>query len=216
MSELEEVRALAKAISESLPKEVYAGSLTLKSKLPFKAFEIRELSIHRVSDLANGAIKLYDEGLSIPAIILVRSLIETAALLFSLHKRTNEFLANHNVNEYDKFLMSCLVGSRDEEAKYQAINVLNHIDRFEKIVPGFRSTYDILSEYAHPNWSGLKGAYGATDRANFVTRFGASEVRALSGIGVSALTGTLMAFHHYYNELGGDLMRLNSYFEGSA
>lgn len=216
MSDLEVARAFAKAISESLPSELYVGSLTLNSKLPFKAFEIRELLIHRASDLANGAINIFDEEMIVPAIVLVRSLIETTALLYSLYERTQGFLIRKDVAEYDQFLMSCLVGSRDKEAKYQSINVLNHIDRFERLVPGFRQMYDSLSEYAHPNWAGLKGAYGTTDKEKYVTRFGTRSARSTPGVGVAALAGTLLVFHHYYNALGVELEKVNSHFDGAA
>ena len=53
-------KQLASDIRSSLPKELYAGSFTLKSKIPYKASSFREVLIHRVSDLADVAVELYE------------------------------------------------------------------------------------------------------------------------------------------------------------
>jgi|GEM_PF-5370584 len=53
-------KQLASNIRGSLPKELYAGSFTLKSKIPYKASSFREVLIHRLSDLADVAIDLYE------------------------------------------------------------------------------------------------------------------------------------------------------------
>ena len=42
----------------------------------------------------------------------------------------------------------------------------------EKDFKGFREQYDMLSEYAHPNWSGTAFMYSKPDRANLSTDYG--------------------------------------------
>ena len=34
------------------------------------------------------------------------------------------------------------------------------IERIDKIIPGYKMTYDNLSEYSHPNFAGACGLYG--------------------------------------------------------
>lgn len=88
LSELEKL-ALAKrfaaAIRGSLPKDLYVASLSLNSKLPYKATSFRELLIHRVSDIADTAVELYETKRLVPAFIMTRALIETTAMLYWLH-----------------------------------------------------------------------------------------------------------------------------------
>src|SRR5215475_4101125 len=89
---LELAKQLALNIRGSLPKALYAGSFTLKSKLPYKATSFRELLIHRVSDIADVAIELYESNRLVPAFILTRALVETTAILYWLHQKSCEFL----------------------------------------------------------------------------------------------------------------------------
>jgi len=53
-----------------------------------------------------------------------------------------------------------------------AINVLTFIDKVELELAGFRKNYDQLSEYAHPNWSGVSGTFTKTDYENILIDFG--------------------------------------------
>ncbi|HMK60030.1 MAG TPA: hypothetical protein VK452_02655 [Dissulfurispiraceae bacterium] len=151
---LSEARRIADSVAASLPHTIQIAALSLNSKLPFKALSIRELLIHRVSALAKPAVDLFEQEQFIPAIVLTRSVAETVAFLFCLHERIERFLNDKDVKALDDFLMSCLLSSRTQPDLHKAINVLTLIDRVDKGHPGFRSVYDILSEYAHPNWSG--------------------------------------------------------------
>ena len=45
-----------------LPAEVSAPACTHKSKLPYKCLSLRELLIHRISDLADASIELFEHG----------------------------------------------------------------------------------------------------------------------------------------------------------
>jgi hypothetical protein len=194
-----EARRLADAIASSLPDRIQIAALTLKSKLPFKALSVRELLIHRVSALATAAVDLFEREQLIPAIVLTRSVAETVAFLFCLHERLERFLMDKNVFALDDFLMSCLVSSRIQPGLRKAINVLTLIDRVDKINPGFRSVYDTLSEYAHPNWSGTLVAFGKIDKKQFELKLGPKLKAGVLKTGVDALSGSLLIFHHYYN-----------------
>jgi len=215
MEELEEAKALAKNIAYSLPKEINIAALSHISMLPFKALSLRELLIHRASSLADGAVHLYEQNQAIPATVLTRAVFETTALLYTLYERTKTFLEKNNTAEFDEFLIASLVGSRidQDEDMIQAINVMNHIKRMEVAIPGTLRTYEILCEYAHPNWSGLQGAYGKIDRNTFIMNLGTRPNRNKTGI--SALCGSLISFSHYYNELIDPIRELNTHFEDS-
>lgn len=108
LSDLERL-ALAKQfasdIRDCLPKELDARSFSLKSKLPYKASAFREVLIHRVSDLADVAIELYESNRLVPAFVITRSVIETTAVVYWLYQKSQEFIEKKDENAFDEFLM---------------------------------------------------------------------------------------------------------------
>ena len=73
----------------------------------------------------------------------------------------------------------------------------------DKKIPGVLSTYDGLSEIAHPNWLGVSGLYSKNDDPNYVTYFGRGLRRADSSRGmiINAILGSLGAFEYAYNRI---------------
>lgn len=211
---LAEAKAYAGQLTVSLPDRIQIASLTLNSKLPFKALAIRELLIHRVAELATSAVEDFERGRAVAAIALTRSILETVAVLFVLRERIGQFLVDKDVEELDDFLMKASMGSRNNPNLPSAINILSLIDRMDKSIPRVRATYDSLCEITHPNWAGTMGAFGAIDREVFELKLGAQQTPGFS-IGVSALSGTLIMFHQYYNESGDLIQELNNHFEAS-
>jgi hypothetical protein len=209
-------RQIADEISASLPKSVPAGGLTLRSKLPFKALSVRELLIHRVSVLASAAVIDFEEGAVVPGIVLTRAVIETTAVLFCLAEVIDEFLSSKDEAKLDKSLMQSLVGARWPDHPVQSTNVLNLVDRVSKSIPGYRASYDTLSEYVHPNWSGLLGSFGRIDRERHELFLGFREDSAGLVSGASALAATLDVFRHFYNAMAKPLHDFNEYFDAQS
>ena len=206
-------RELAQNIAASLPKELYAGSFTLKSKLPFKATSLREVLIHRVSELGTVAIELYEQAWLVPAFIMTRAVVETVAMVYWLHQKVSGFLDTKDVNALDEFLMKAMLGSRDGTTKLESYSVLTAVDRVEKDFPGVRSMYNTLCEFTHPNWSGALGSYGKIDRENYRLHLGKEHSQPPLAFGLGPLIGSLAIFQDYYNDLGAKLNDLNDFFE---
>lgn len=214
---LAEAKDYVVRLQASLPNLIPAAGLTLKSKLPFKALSIRELLIHRVSELASAAVENFESGRVVAAIALTRGVIETVAVLYSLHERVEQFFDDKDVDELDAFLMRTLMGSRTDPEMPAAVNVLTLIDRLHLAVEGSRTIYDALCEITHPNWAGLLGSFGEIDRKAHELRLGPNERSRGLSVGVNALSGALMTFEHYYNDLADLIDRMNKHFEaGSA
>lgn len=209
---IEDVKQVADSFRESLPGEVAAGGLTLKSKTPFKALVLRESLIHRISSLADGAISEFDAGRWVAATILVRAVVETTALLFSLDRRVGRALSAKSDDELTEFLRRTMVSSRSEPNLPEAINVLNFIDSVEKSFPGFRRQYDELSEYAHPNWCGVLGAFSELNREAHVVTFKAFD-RGPARTNIAGLMSALVVAESVYNNCGAQIDRLNQAFE---
>lgn len=157
-------KELAKNIRNSLPKSLYAGSFTLKSKLPYKATSFREVLIHRFSDIADVALELYENRKLVPAFIATRAVVETSAMIYWLYRKSEEFLEKGDEDSFDEFLMKGMLGSKDGTTKYESYNILTAVDRLDKEYEGLRKMYDTLCEFTHPNWSGVMAAYSKIEK----------------------------------------------------
>lgn len=210
---LEEARGLAGVFASTLPERIQAAATSQNSMLPYKALAVRELLLHRVSALATAAVELFYSERTIPAVVLTRAVVEAVAVCYALHEHVERFLVDRSANNLDDFLVRSLVGARNNPEMPTATNILKFIDQAEKTLPQFRSVYDNLCEYTHPNWAGMMGSFGAVDRDTLDLKLGPNPRTSAFAIGVSALSGSLMTFHHYYNESGDLILRLNDHFE---
>jgi hypothetical protein len=213
---LGQARALSEQLNESLPSIVRAAGLTSRSKLPFKAVLTRELLLHRTAALSRAAVDHFLDGEPVPAIILTRAIIENAAVLFGLISAIEKFLRSPDLareKRLDDFLMKALMGARWEDHPVKAEQILNLIDDTDKAIPGFRNMYDMLSEFAHPNWSGLHGSFGEYDQQKLELVLGLRNPVRARVIGCSALANALDVFQDTYNELPANLRKLDEFFE---
>jgi hypothetical protein len=79
----------------TLPKELYLGSFTLQSKLPWKGTLFRELLLHRFSDFLDTTLELYEADRIIPAFVLTRAIMENTAMMYWLCTKATEFTQNY-------------------------------------------------------------------------------------------------------------------------
>lgn len=211
MATIEDARQAADSLRLSLPNEVKASALTLKSKTPFKALVLREALIHRVSSLTDGAISEFDATRWVSGTILIRAIAETASVLHSLEMKISEAIKIRNDNDLTEFLRRTMIASRSDKALPEAINVLNLIDKADKDFPGFRKIYDALSEYAHPNWCGVIGAFSEFNYDTYTVAFDTFKRRPTQS-SISALMASLVVATHAYNSCAEKIEILNGAF----
>lgn len=198
---LQEAKDLANEIKTNLPDAYDIASISVKSKLPLKALALREAIIHRVSELSEVACQLYESKKVISAFIITRSLIETVAILYFIYDKIKKVNNNKDIDNVDHFFMRLLHGCRDIQELPDSYNILTAIDKIDKIFEGFRKMYDDLSEFAHPNSSGLTFAYSEVDMNNYKMFFGVRDNIPIS-FGLSPLVACLHIFIYYYNKFG--------------
>ena len=210
-----EARQLVDNFVSSLPKLIQASALFLKSTIPFRALSLREALLHRISSIAITAVELFEQKKNIPAIILTRSVVESFALFYAFYEELVRFIDIKNIGALDDFLKCSLVSARNDDELPSPKNILNWIDRIDKQIPEFRSNYDILCEYTHPNYSGTLGAFGDIDYKKLKIRLGLKQDIPARTVGISNLLASLLGFKIYYNETAGLMNQLDSYFEHS-
>jgi hypothetical protein len=136
------------------------------------------------------------------AAILTRAVAESAALAWML-KGILAKRGELTPQEMNDQLMRVLMGTKNWKDMPQAFQILTCVDKLDKQVPGFRASYDTLSEIAHPNWSGVAGLYATHDKVNYVTTFGRDHDRTsqVRDMVANALVGALGLFEFAYNKI---------------
>lgn len=152
-------KLLSQALKASLPPRIDPATISTKAKIPFKALCVREVLLYRVSELAEAALRCYEDSQLVAAATLSRALMESVALSYWLYKELQHTLERGSSDKINEFLGKALVGTRNEGTPLLAHNVMSAIDVVTKDLPDFRKLYEELCEIAHPNWGGGLGAY---------------------------------------------------------
>lgn len=200
---LEEAGQRITLLTENLPRQVDAASLSLSSKLPLKALTYREAALCRCEELARSAHDSFFKGNNISGIVLTRAFTETVAGVWYLLELVDRQVEVGVEPDLDEELMKLLMGQMNQEGFPKAINVLNFLRGMDKSVPGILGAYNSMSEYSHPNWAGTAFAYAAPNRENLITGFGVNSGRKRSHdmSGLNWLNGGLGLLEFAYNKL---------------
>ncbi len=162
----EAVIDLIQELKKSLASEINLSSIVAKApvawkwKCLYKSWSLRELTMHRIVDLLEGAElnqKIYSHVVSV---ILVRAAMETVALLWELNNISKKLTDDElSFSEFDEKLTKMLLGSRDESTPMESINCLTIISKANRQYPGIEDVYKKFCEKAHPNYDGLMHSY---------------------------------------------------------
>ena len=198
-----EIQDRLKRLETNLPRRVDGFATSPVSKLPSKVLVCRATLMWRMAELARCAIGHFGRSELASAILLTRAAIETSATVWYLHKKLSASVESGTVGDIDEYLMKLLMGSKNDPAMPDPVNVLTFVDYVDQEIVGFRSQYDSLSEFAHPNWAGTSLLYAKPDPANGWTDFGVN-VRAAEGPrigGIANLSVALLVFEESCNHI---------------
>ena len=199
-------RAWVNTIRDSLPQSIDIAALGVKSKAPYQLLCTREAVIWRTEELARTACDALERDDFAAAAIMTRAVTENAAMTWSLLELL-ENRSKYGPEQLSELLMRRLAGSALWPKSPKPVHVLDLLRDIDKKITGVMASYNRLSEFVHPNWSGVAGLYSKIDKENFVTHFG----RGLRDTGGSrdmianALLGSLGTFEYAYNRIS-DLM----------
>ena len=163
---------------QSLCPQVAVGGLFARNavvhkwKAPFRSLILREGLCWRTQDLLEQAQLLHEAGHTLGSRILIRSAIETLAILIHLNQLTQNVLdGTLDYFSFDARAKSLLLGSRDGSTSLTSVNIMTVLNHCEKRYPGIVGIYSILSECAHPNYEGVCTGYSTVDHEQFDTNF---------------------------------------------
>jgi hypothetical protein len=197
-----DVRAWADKLRASLPQSVDAVTLGVMSKAPFQLLCTREALIWRTEELARAACDALERDNFAVAAILTRAVAENAALTWKLMTVLDE-RGKCTPQKMNDLLMRMLAGSGKWPEARKPVHVMDCLREMDKKVPGVLSSYDSLSDIAHPNWLGVSGMYSKPDKPKIIRRFGRGLRRADTSRGMitSAILRSLGAFEYAYNRI---------------
>lgn len=195
---IREITISVQRLEASLPTVV---PMTSAAKIPHKVLSWRESLFYRSTELSRAALNLYNEKRYTSSVLLIRGQMETTAFMFWLLRRVHICVKTNSVGDIDDFLMRGLFGGRDPDSPKLAINVLTAIDHLDKKVSGFRSDYDWLSEFAHPNSFGTHGSYAKIDEENLRVHFGWDINEQGGSHALSPFYTSLQLFIGYYDKI---------------
>lgn len=162
---LDEVERLYKRVTTLRMGQVDPDQSPI-AKMPAKVIVVLQVGLRRILELTESFIADVNAGLFTPPFVTARAVVETACLLRRVVQRVREITGAHDLaalKDLDPWLMRVLMGGKSSEwthaDEYEAINVLSVIKQLSDEMPHLLSMYELLSEYAHPNYKGMMGVY---------------------------------------------------------
>jgi hypothetical protein len=187
----------------SLPLRVDPAGSPSMPKVAYKYLVFREASFYRFIDLCTSAVLETDNRRFVSSLILIRSAFEVSAALFYIDNKIRSAIISESTDGIDETGMRLLLGARWDDWSHQAINVLSFVDKMELVLPGARSQYDRLSEFAHPNWQGTAMLFSSFDKEQRWTDLGhyLRQAESVESECWSSLAMCLMSMEYIYNNL---------------
>ena len=175
MTEIEEILRRWK---DSLPANVSVGGMLARNrtahkwKATYRSLVLRETVFWRTHDLLTQAHLLYESKHILGSRILIRSALESVAILIYLNQLTSQVLEGClDFQAFEIKTRKLLLGSKDGSTKNSSINIVTVFEHCEKKYDGLMQVYATLSECAHPNYEGVCFGYSDVDPARHETHF---------------------------------------------
>lgn len=172
-----------------------------KWKATYRSILLREVVFWRLEDLLRQSHVLHKLGHALGARILLRSAIETVAMLIYLNQQTVKVLnGTLNFHVFSDKTETLLLGSRNEMTSHVAISILTVLKNCRERYKFIEKLYADLSECAHPNHEGLVMGYNKSDHENFVESFSNRWADMYSRTHELAIKIVIDMFEHEYDE----------------
>lgn len=174
-----------------------------KWKCTYRVTVLRELVFWRTNDTLRQMVFLFTNGHMLGARILLRSALETIAILVYLNIKMQALMDREiTIDDFSELTSQLMLGSKNQSTLLSSINVVTIITKHcERKYGGIAKIYGDLSESAHPNYEGMCSGYSYIDEKEYVTHFENRWVEKY-GDSLEALTvPVLKIFEDEYNDV---------------
>lgn len=207
--------AIINVWKQELRSTVAPLSKNLAFKPTFEADYYQEAIVYRFIELFESAQFLYKKQLFVGAALSARGAIETLAILWFLNDKLRVVTKTEDFRSFSAQLKRLRLGFTGDPELPERINILNAIDAVDKALDGnLRRFYNILSEYAHPNFSGALGAYASVNHETMEVSlsFAKAKTKPLKENVERAMilsAGLFENIKEAYDQLINDVLRLS-------
>jgi hypothetical protein len=216
-----DIDSALEAWKDSLFPSIPLGGLYARNKVAhkwkatYRSFVLREAICWRLQDLMSQSWLLHQQGHGLGARILLRSALETLAMLIYLNQLMQGVLNRKlDFHVFSDKTTALLTGSRNDDAGPQAVNILTVLEKCDRRYPGIKSMYHDLSESAHPNWEGLCSGYSTVDHDQHETIFSNRWMELHGNRHPDLLVLCIQTFYDEYNDVWDSLFtRLENWIE---
>lgn len=178
-----EAKELIDKLSNYCVSSMHNREYSNYSKLPYKVMAFVNSMNWRMKECAEAAILLLESDYTHPALMIIRSSMENAAITVKLADVVGEVVERKQVTDADdEKLMRILFANNyrkddpftdpDEDDRLKAERIGKHVKRAEEECPGFQRYYSYLCEFVHPNYDGVSQSYSLLHIEDGKTDFG--------------------------------------------
>ena len=183
-----------------------------KWKVTYQSYCLRETVAWRFLDILEQSWFLHENGKALGARILLRSAVETIAILIYVNQLIEKVISESiTFNEFQQKMLNLLAGSRNSLSAHQSINILTILQKCEKKYEGLLEIYEWLSESAHPNYEGMRFAYSETDKKKYITKFMIRTDELYAPMQEEGMKTIIAIFEHEYNEWESHFLKLEKW-----
>ncbi len=171
-----------------------------KWKAPFRTWMIREATLWRLYDLMTQSLQLHQQGHGLGTRILLRSGVETLAILIHLNQLMQQVLdGSLDFHRFDDSTARLLIGSQRDTEGPRPFRIGRVLEKTDKQYPGMKALYGDLSESAHPNFEGLCLGYSKVNHDEFETSFSNRWMELYGDENLDGMILCIETFHHEYD-----------------
>lgn len=187
-----------------------------KWKGPFRAWLLREAALWRMHDVLSQSYSLHQMGHGLGARILLRSGIETLAVLIHVNQLMQEVIdGNLNFHTFsDK--TTRFFGSQRQSNLPRSIRIGRVLGKCEKRYPFLKAVYSDLSESVHPSFESLCMGYLRFDHSEFEMTFSNRWMELHGEHHLNSMELCIVIFNHEYDAVWTELIvKLESWVEAN-
>lgn len=191
-------------LSNRLPSSVDPRLKNMRTLTLYQVVYLRDALAHRIRDLSEKTVPLFESNQLIPAFLVTRALLETVSLLYELHKKVVSAIDRKEVRQLDEWLERATLGRRNVDTKITAPNILSALDSMNTEYAGVREMYDQLSEFCHPNFAGVIASYSRLNDTESMLLLGPHDEPPMP-LGSTPYLIALKLAVHYYDKIDRNL-----------
>lgn len=225
-SSVEDIVATLERLRERRVDSVTAAGPPIKPKIVWKIEAYLQGQLYRSVALGDGVCDAWDRENPLVAVILARSIFETAAAVWAFKSSLEKAVQKKSMDAIDTTTNKYTFHSRwkgwEGDLSAPAPSILTFIDKLDAEFLGdpkgkhARDSYEFLSEFSHPNWPGAAGLFGEIDTEKIRMDFNPMHPKKWTIAHIISGAGTLRLVEHCLDKVEEMLLKIQEISESDS